>query len=139
MTRQDVAQKTEKWADWAGLASATDAAHFSISVQSPSIFNLGVGQFPPVRGGRFSLVKSILVTSNGEEEKLWILECGRTDSGTNVLIAVEFGRATVGRRPLFSRLFLSFSVCIFRIPMYRVRTEMERAEVEETQFKLRQC
>ena len=31
VTRQDVAQETEKWADWAALASAANSAHFSIS------------------------------------------------------------------------------------------------------------
>ena len=31
MTRQDVAQETEKWAEWAALASASDSDHFSIS------------------------------------------------------------------------------------------------------------
>ena len=31
VTRQDVAQETEKWAEWAALARAADSAHFYIS------------------------------------------------------------------------------------------------------------
>ena len=31
VTGQDIAQETEKWAEWAALASAADSAHFSVS------------------------------------------------------------------------------------------------------------
>ena len=31
VTRQDVAQEEEKWAEWAALATAADSAHFSVS------------------------------------------------------------------------------------------------------------
>ena len=37
VTRQDVAQETEKWAEWAKLANAADSAHFFyFPLQSPS-------------------------------------------------------------------------------------------------------
>ena len=31
MTGQDVAQETDKWAEWAALASAANSVHFSVS------------------------------------------------------------------------------------------------------------
>ena len=37
MTKQDVAQETEKWADWAALASAGDSAHSSVSCVTSSL------------------------------------------------------------------------------------------------------
>ena len=51
VTGQDAIQETEKWAEWAALASAADSAHFSIScmvwhpVQSPCIrYDIHCGQ-----------------------------------------------------------------------------------------------
>ena len=37
VTRQDVAQETEKWAEWAVLASAADSAHSSVSCVTSSL------------------------------------------------------------------------------------------------------
>ena len=37
VTGQNVAQETEKWAEWAALASAADSAHSSVSCKTSSL------------------------------------------------------------------------------------------------------